>query len=68
MPKGIKVDNFHIGDYWQHGVLHLTAAGVIAKSSNLGTIVAARQMTKRSHWYVPAQVRVRPEDGPRAVR
>jgi cell division protein FtsI (penicillin-binding protein 3) len=50
VPKGIKVDQFRIGDYWQHGVLHLTAAGVIAKSSNLGTIVAARQMTKQSHW------------------
>jgi cell division protein FtsI (penicillin-binding protein 3) len=50
VPKGIKVDTYRIGDYWQHGVLHLTAAGVIAKSSNLGTIVAARHMTKRSHW------------------
>jgi cell division protein FtsI (penicillin-binding protein 3) len=50
VPKGIKVDQYRIGDYWKHGVLHLTAAGVIAKSSNLGTIVAARQMTKRSHW------------------
>ncbi len=50
VPKGIKVDQFRIGDYWKHGVLHLTAAGVIAKSSNLGTVVAARQMTKQSHW------------------
>jgi len=50
VPKQVKVDRFRIGDYWQHGVLHLTAAGVIAKSSNLGTIVAARQMSKRTHW------------------
>jgi cell division protein FtsI (penicillin-binding protein 3) len=50
VPKQVKVDTFRIGDYWQHGALHLTAAGVIAKSSNLGTIVAARQMTKRSHY------------------
>jgi len=50
VPKGIKVNQYRIGDYWQHGVLHLTAAGVVAKSSNLGTIVAARHMTKRSHW------------------
>jgi len=50
VPKGIRVNQYHIGDYWQHGVLHLTAAGVIAKSSNLGTIVAARHMTERSHW------------------
>jgi len=50
VPKGIKVNEYHISDYWKHGVLHLTAAGVIAKSSNLGIIVAARHMTKRSHW------------------
>jgi cell division protein FtsI (penicillin-binding protein 3) len=50
VPEKIKVNAYRIGDYWQHGVIHLTAAGVIAKSSNLGTIVAARQMTKRSHW------------------
>jgi cell division protein FtsI (penicillin-binding protein 3) len=50
VPKGIKVNSYRIGDYWKHGVLHLTAAGVIAKSSNLGVIVAARHMTKRSHW------------------
>jgi cell division protein FtsI (penicillin-binding protein 3) len=49
VPKGLKVNQYRIGDYWQHGVLHLTAAGVLAKSSNLGTIVAARHMTKRSH-------------------
>jgi cell division protein FtsI (penicillin-binding protein 3) len=50
VPKQVKVNRFRIGDYWQHGVLHLTAAGVIAKSSNLGTIVAARQMSKKTHW------------------
>lgn len=50
VPKQIKVNSYKIGDYWQHGVIHLTAAGVIAKSSNLGTIVAARQMSKQSHW------------------
>lgn len=45
VPSGMDIDNFHIGDYWKHGVLHLTAAGVIAKSSNLGTIVASQQMS-----------------------
>ncbi|WP_162891150.1 penicillin-binding protein 2 [Aeromicrobium sp. A1-2] len=45
VPSGMKIDNFNIGDYWEHGTLHLTAAGVIAKSSNLGTIVAAQQMS-----------------------
>jgi cell division protein FtsI (penicillin-binding protein 3) len=50
VPKSIKLDQFRIGDYWQHGTLHLTAAGVIAKSSNLGTIVAAQQMSRHEHW------------------
>lgn len=45
VPSGMNIDKFHIGDYWKHGVLHLTAAGVIAKSSNLGTIVASQQMS-----------------------
>lgn len=45
VPSGMVIDKYPIGDYWQHGTLHLTAAGVIAKSSNLGTIVAAQQMS-----------------------
>jgi cell division protein FtsI (penicillin-binding protein 3) len=45
VPPKMVIDNFPIGDYWEHGTLHLTAAGVIAKSSNLGTIVAADQMS-----------------------
>lgn len=45
VPPKMVIDNFPIGDYWEHGELHLTAAGVIAKSSNLGTIVAADQMS-----------------------
>ncbi len=48
VPSGMTVDKFHIGDYWKHGVLHLTAAGVIAKSSNLGTIVASQQLGDRA--------------------
>ncbi len=45
VPPSMTIDKFRIGDYWEHGTLHLTAAGVIAKSSNLGTIVAAEQMS-----------------------
>jgi cell division protein FtsI (penicillin-binding protein 3) len=45
VPGGMTIDKFHIGDYWKHGTIHLTAAGVIAKSSNLGTIVASQQMS-----------------------
>ena len=32
-----------IGDYWDHGTIRLTLAGVLAKSSNVGTVLAADQ-------------------------
>ncbi len=32
-----------IHDYWEHGLLNLTLAGVLAKSSNIGTVLAADQ-------------------------
>ena len=44
VPSSMSIDGFTIGDAWDHGQLQLTAAGVIAKSSNLGTIIAAQQM------------------------
>ncbi len=44
VPSSMSIDGFTIGDAWDHGQLNLTAAGVIAKSSNLGTIIAAQQM------------------------
>lgn len=33
-------------DYWDHGTLRLTMTGVFAKSSNIGTILAAEKMPK----------------------
>ncbi|MGZ8717681.1 MAG: peptidoglycan D,D-transpeptidase FtsI family protein [Aeromicrobium sp.] len=47
VPSKLVIDKYPIGDYWQHGTLRLTAAGVIAKSSNLGTIVASQQMSDK---------------------
>lgn len=42
-----------IGDYWDHGPLKLTLAGVLAKSSNIGTVLAADQITpRRLHNYL----------------
>jgi cell division protein FtsI (penicillin-binding protein 3) len=37
----LRRDGRTIGDWFDHGLLHLTMAGVIAKSSNIGTVRAA---------------------------
>lgn len=44
VPGGISVQRRTIKDHFDHGTLNLTMAGVIAKSSNVGTIIAAQQM------------------------
>ncbi|MFF1816868.1 penicillin-binding transpeptidase domain-containing protein [Kribbella sp. NPDC058245] len=44
VPGSIKVPGGKVKDHWDHGDLKLTIAGVIAKSSNVGTIMAAQQM------------------------
>lgn len=33
-----------IGDHWDHDRIKLTAAGVLAKSSNIGTVIAAKEL------------------------
>jgi cell division protein FtsI (penicillin-binding protein 3) len=44
VPGGISVQRRTIKDHFDHGVLNLTIAGVIAKSSNVGTVIASQQM------------------------
>lgn len=42
-----------IGDYWDHGRLRLTLTGVIAKSSNIGTVLAADEFSPEElHGYL----------------
>jgi cell division protein FtsI (penicillin-binding protein 3) len=44
VPGSIEVQRRKIKDFWPHGKLNLTISGVVAKSSNVGTIIAAQQM------------------------
>jgi cell division protein FtsI (penicillin-binding protein 3) len=44
VPSSLPRDGSTIHDYFGHGTLRLTAAGVVAKSSNIGTVLAANDM------------------------
>ncbi|MCL2735336.1 MAG: penicillin-binding protein 2 [Propionibacteriaceae bacterium] len=46
VPGKIASGDSLIGDAWAHDTLHLTAAGVVANSSNVGTVVLTRQISK----------------------
>ena len=53
VPGSMTLDGFTIGDYWSHGMLNMTAAGVIARSSNMGTVVLSQQMSNKAlHSYL----------------
>ncbi|MDF9716551.1 penicillin-binding protein 2 [Nocardioides sp. ChNu-153] len=45
VPPYLEEDGRRIGDYWEHETLRLTLAGVLAKSSNIGTVIAADEMS-----------------------
>jgi cell division protein FtsI (penicillin-binding protein 3) len=63
VPPSLTIDNRPIKDYFPHGTLHLTAAGVIALSSNLGTVQATRQIsTTMLHDYLAKFGLGRPTD------
>ncbi len=44
VPPELPIADRVIGDYFVHGRIRLTLAGVIAKSSNIGTVLATRQI------------------------
>ncbi len=47
VPARIKSGDDYIQDAWGHGKIKLLARGVLAKSSNIGTIVLARKLPKQ---------------------
>ncbi len=50
VPSSLPVMGRVINDYFAHPTLGLTLAGVIAKSSNIGTVLAARQFGYQQMW------------------
>lgn len=44
VPEKIRSSDRVISDYFEHGLLRLTMTGVLAKSSNIGTVLAAREI------------------------
>ncbi len=52
VPGVLERQDRPIHDYWEHGLINLTLAGIVAKSSNIGTVLAAdefRQGQLRSY-------------------
>jgi cell division protein FtsI (penicillin-binding protein 3) len=41
VPPVLQREDSPIGDWFDHGTIHLTLAGVLAQSSNIGTVLAA---------------------------
>ncbi len=50
VPGQLPVLDRTIHDWYDHGLEHFTMAGVIARSSNLGTALAASQFTPEQLW------------------
>jgi cell division protein FtsI (penicillin-binding protein 3) len=44
VPGSIEVQRRIIKDHWAHDLMNLTISGVVAKSSNVGTIMASQRM------------------------
>ena len=53
IPRRIASDGHSIKDFFPHGTLHYTMRGVIADSSNIGTVLLSRQLDKQTlHRYL----------------
>ena len=50
VPAKLPVLDRVIGDWFNHGTIRLTLAGVIARSSNIGTAMAATQFQPKELW------------------
>ena len=68
VPSELPVLDRKIGDWFNHDTIHLTMAGVIARSSNIGTAMAAQQLDHRAAVDLPRQVRAGQADRHRHAR
>ena len=50
VPAELPVLDRKIGDWFDHGLIRLTMAGVLARSSNIGTALAATKLTPAELW------------------
>ena len=50
VPESLPVLDRVIGDWFDHGTIRLTLAGVLARSSNIGTALAATQFEPEELW------------------
>jgi cell division protein FtsI (penicillin-binding protein 3) len=50
VPSELPVLDRKIGDWFDHGLMRFTLAGVLARSSNIGTALAAREFTSAQLW------------------
>jgi cell division protein FtsI (penicillin-binding protein 3) len=50
VPSELPVLDRTIGDWFDHGLMRLTMAGVLARSSNIGTAMAASELSSRDLW------------------
>lgn len=46
VPGELATADTVVHDYWEHGTLRLTTAGIVAKSSNVGTVLASEYFAK----------------------
>ncbi len=51
VPTRLPVLDRTIGDWFDHGLIRLTMAGVLARSSNIGTALAAMEFTPAQLWH-----------------
>ena len=46
VPGVLERQDRPIHDYWEHGLINLTLAGIVAKSSNIGTVLASDEFRR----------------------